>query len=376
MSMPALPLYLPAPTDDGAAIPTVRKRTPESREWHRIHAKKQVRRELKGRRRRAARRRRVGEKPSGFERGRVTATCPSVLALEENFDEVVALISEIRGMSRRRRNERTYVDFRQIREVKPSGALVLAAELDRWNRLPGNRSKFKRADVEEWDPNVRRLLGEMGFFDLLGVSVSDLGQSASEGARYVKFRSGVTVDGKEFDDLRRDDLKPFIDVPNETLLFAAVSEAMTNVVHHAYEGTRGTQDALRRWWLSAAFDAAHGELAILIYDQGLGIPNTVPKNFGDRVLGLFGDADAQLIQAAHNLDRSATGEAHRGFGLQRDVRRYIRDFDGSGTYRVISGKGEYTVQAGKGGIESTRTFRRSLEGTFIEWRLQVNGNAV
>ena len=283
----------------------------------------------------------------------------------------MTLISEIREAGHRQRNERIYIDFRPIREVKPSGALVLAAELDRWNRTPGVQSKFRRADVEKWDPGVRRLLREIGFFDLLSVSTG-LVEESSTGARYVKFRSGVTVDGKEFDDLRQEDLKPFIDVPNETLLFGAVCEAMTNVVHHAYEGVRNTPGVLRRWWLSAAFDARDGELVILIYDQGLGIPNTIPRNFGESVWNLFGDGDAQLIRAAHNLDRSATGEAHRGFGLQRDVRRYIRDFEGRGTYRVISGKGEYTVQAGKDGLESTRTFRRSLQGTFIEWRLHVN----
>ena len=172
--------------------------------------------------------------------------------------------------------------------------------------------------------------------------------------------------------MRAENLQPVIDVPNEELLFAAVSEAMTNVVQHAYTGAEDTPEELKRWWLSAAYDANRGELLILIYDQGIGIPSTIPRKLTERAMALIRREDAQLIRAAHELQRSVTGEAHRGFGLQRDVRRYIQDFDGKGTYRVISGKGEYTVQSGREGPESTRNFQRSLPGTFIEWRLELN----
>ena len=291
--------------------------------------------------------------------------------MESNFDGVMRLIDSIRERSRRRRNEGTYIDFKPVRRVKPSGALVLAAELDRWNRLPKSRRFGNRSDVHAWDPKVRQLLGEMGFFDLLGVSAVPA-EKHEGGPRYVKFRSGTKVDGRTINELSELDLSPFIDVPNTPLLFAAVSEAMTNVVHHAYKG--GHRQGPPRWWLSAAHNAKERELVILMYDQGLGIPSTVPQNFGERVRRIFGDTDAALIRAAHNLGRSETGEAHRGFGLERDVRRYVRDFEGRGTYRVISGKGEYTVQSGERGTETERTFQRSLRGTLIEWRLEVNGH--
>lgn len=349
----------------------MRRPTRRTRQWHRIHAYRQHRQQLKHNRRLKAQRRRRLHRVAGFAGTYETIACPEVLALEDNFDGVVRLIGSIRSRSQRRRNEGTYIDFKPIRTVKPSGALVLAAELDRWNHLPKSRRFGGRSDVHAWHPKVRQLLGDMGFFELLGVSGVPAEEHES-GARYVKFRSGTAVQGQEVHELRELDLSPFIDVPNTPLFFAAVSEAMTNVVHHAYKGQKS--QAPKRWWLSAAHNADEGELVILIYDQGLGIPSTVPQNFGERLRGFVGATDAAMIRAAHYLGRTETGEAHRGFGLERDVRRYVRDFEGRGTYRVISGKGEYTVQSGEGGDETMRSFTRPLRGTLIEWRLEVDGD--
>lgn len=116
---------------------------------------------------------------------------------------MVKLIGAIRAYSDRRRNERIYIDFTPIRTVKPSGALVLAAELDRCNSLPG-RVRFRRADTAKWAPSVRRLLGQMGFFELLGLSHQP--HTATEGTRYIKFRSGTQVDGEAVD--RASDVGP------------------------------------------------------------------------------------------------------------------------------------------------------------------------
>lgn len=249
--------------------------------------------------------------------------------------------------------------------MTPSGALVLAAELDRWNHLP-KPPRFK-ADTGKWAPNVRRLLGQMGFFALL--KLDHVPDTASEGARYVQFRSGTVVDGKEVEDLRQLDLSP-ISVPKAKLLFAAVTEAMTNVVHHAY---KDEDSGPKNWWLSAAHEA--DEVVILIYDQGAGIPKTLPLTLGERLRDLlpegFATHDGKMIEVAHEALRSGTSEEYRGRGLGRDVRRYIEEHDGQGTYRVISGRGEYTVPAGLGAKGSVRSRPKPLRGTLIEWRLKL-----
>ena len=342
----------------------VRKPTREMREWHLIHAARQEKRRLG---KRHPNRKGPGRQVTGMQGTFLTFPCPESLSLEDNFDGVVKLLSDLRYQSERQRNEIVYIDFKPIRELKPSGALVLAAELDRWNRLTLNQSRFKNVDLQQWNVRVRKLLGQMGFFDLLGVPGAELNHADST-VRYVKFRMGTKVDGKALEDLRKLEIEPAIEMPNRQKLFAAVTESMTNVIHHAYSDNTG--QAPSAWWLSAAYDTDKGEVSILIYDQGLGIPKTLPRNFGERLREILPENlmrnDAQMIKAAHELKRTASEESHRGHGLQRDVREYIYGLP-NGRYHVFSGKGEYTVTSGE--EESLRSFSRPLAGTLIEWRI-------
>lgn len=346
----------------------VRRATSATKEWHRIHARNVLRRALrhKSKEEHAKRLRRQRVRIEGQKGSFVRIPCPERLSFEEDYEGVLKLVYAIRNWSSRRRNERLYIDFTPIRTVTPSGALVLAAELDRWNSLP--KAPRFRADTGKWAPNVRRLLGQMGFFELL--KLDHVPDTASEGARYVKFRSGTVVDGGEVEALRELDLSPVVSVPRAKLLFAAVTEAMTNVVHHAYKNDDGGP---KNWWLSAAHEA--DEVVILIYDQGAGIPKTLPLTLGERVRDWLPEGlathDGRMIEVAHKLSRSGTGKSHRGRGLERDVRRYIEEHDGGGMYRVISGRGEYTVPAGLGAAGHVQSRPKPLKGTLIEWRLKL-----
>ena len=355
----------------------VRKPTPKSLKWHRIHIRKLERRKRKRRKRAqraSANRRRSASSSRRFYHHIIP--CPENLSLEENFDGVTKLISDIRERaSSRQRNQSTYIAFENIQCLTPSGALVIAAELDRLNHLPWQRTMTMNSPtVDHWNPRVRRLLNDMGFFDLLRI-LPPSHDSPQSGERYVKFRSGSSVDGEVIDTLRADDLAPHITVPNAKLLFSAVTEAMTNVKHHAYENRPIYDEGPPHWWLSAAYDTHANTLTVMLYDQGHGIPRTLPKTRPEELRSILAghlfDNDARLIEAAHNLRRSTTNDWHRGRGLNRDVRRYIEVFGGRGMYRVISGRGEYTVSSGESRTSNLRTFKNSLEGTFIQWAMQL-----
>ena len=305
-----------------------------------------------------------------------TIKCPPVMSLAENIEGVTKVLTKIRNHSRQQRNERTYIDFKHIREISPGAALVLAAELDRWNHLLHQRNrKLQAIDVDEWDDNVRNLLKDMGFFELLQVKTKSRVEEEISSIKFVKFRTGTRVDGKATEDLRTLDLEPFIgnSVPNKYRLYAAVAEAMTNVVHHAY--TDNLEKNYPNWWLSASHDASKGEVRILLYDQGSGIPATLPNKFKKRLFGIFpkGASDSEMIQLAHDLTQTGTGESHRGHGLQRDVRKYVESVECHSAYRITSLQGEYTWKKEPDGktTESTRSLNHPLRGTLIEWRLTL-----
>ena len=357
----------------------VKKPTRNRKEWNRRHAqglfvrKLAHQRYLKVKHRKENSRRTKGP-PEVKSHFTVSIDCPKIVSLEENFDGVTGLLDQIRQYGNRQRNEKVYINFKKIKEISPGAALVVAAELDRLNHVPYHRGRKLRAvDVEEWDRHVRHRLEDMGFFDLLHVQVRDEAESESSGTKYIRFRSGKQVEGKAIEDLRLLDLEPFFggSLPRRQRLYAAVTEAMTNVIHHAYRDS--AQTPRPNWWLSASHNAQTREIRILLYDQGVGIPTTVPMKFAERVQRMISRTDADMIRVAHELTRTASGEEHRGHGLQRDVRKYVETVDCISAYRVTSLRGQYTWKKGASGHtqESTHNFKRPLPGTLIEWRLTL-----
>ena len=184
-------------------------------EWNRIHARLSNKRRLASKLKlKAPRERRLGaQRPKQLVRGRrvtVEIKCPEDFSLETNFSGVVSTLRQIRDHGSRVRNQGIYIDFRQIRVLSPAAALVLAAELDRWSNIMF-RSRLRAIDVHEWDPEVRSLLADMGFFDLLEVEDAALpGPPRDVDTRYVKFRRGRTAEGEAIDRLRSLDLEPAV----------------------------------------------------------------------------------------------------------------------------------------------------------------------
>ena len=305
-----------------------------------------------------------------------TIKCPPVMSLAENIEGVTKVLTKIRKHSSQQRNEHTYIDFKHIRKISPGAALVLAAELDRWNHLLHKKNrKLQAIDVDDWNDNVRIRLKDMGFFQLLQVKTNSKIEEEDSGIKFMKFRTRAKVDGKAIEDLRTLDLEPFIEnsVPNKHRLYAAIAEAMTNVVHHAYIDKLGK--SYPNWWLSASHDTSKRELRILLYDQGSGIPATLLKKLKKRLFGFIprDASDSEMIRVAHDLTQTGTGESHRGHGLQRDVRKYVELVECHSAYRITSLRGEYTWKKGPDGktTESTRNLNQPLLGTLIEWRLTL-----
>lgn len=362
----------------------MRKPSCDAREWNRIHARESDRRRLTSKRKlKSERRKRSSVGPGrswrstsrSVTRRQGTANewsveCPQDFSLRSNFDAVVDVIHRIRHQSARLRNERTYIDFRQIRQLSPGAALVMAAELDRWNYVrPGKR--LGTVDVDDWDPDIRRLLDDMGFFSLLDVPGRRPADAGSDDQmRYVKFRTGRVADGEAFTLLRTQDLEPIVgEMPRKEHLYAAVTEAMTNVVQHAY----GLGARRPHWWLAGSRNGATGQVSVMIYDQGIGIPETLPRRYSERLRGFLPGDHARMIRAAHDLKRSATDEPHRGHGLERDIRGYLNFLDCQASYRVVSLKGEYTYTRNRDGVEKDelKSHSNSLNGTLIEWNLAL-----
>ncbi|MDE0646026.1 MAG: hypothetical protein OXH84_07320 [Gammaproteobacteria bacterium] len=301
-------------------------------------------------------------------------TCPEQLSLEHDRTGVIDVVRHIRYVSSVP-SKNPYIDFRKIQTVSLSGALILVAELDRWNKLKrSDEDRLNTIDVHEWNSKIRYSLGQMGFFQLLKANYPRDLQMADKAEhfdsfQYVKYRTDSKLDGQAIEEFRRNQLEPVLGtIPSPKHFYGALIEAMTNVDYHAY----GDKVHYPNWWLSAAIDKTTKETRIMLFDQGAGIPKTIPKNFVDAFVSVFGNNHAKLIEAAHTLGLSASKKKNRGIGLQRDVKNYWDIMKKDGSYSVQSLKGEYTLEKMCGVVTETRVenHQSELPGTLIEWRIK------
>lgn len=164
-------------------------------------------------------------------------------------------------------------------------------------------------------------------------------------------------------------------VPNRFGFFDALCEAMSNVVHHAYqdEDPNGLPRIPgNRWWMTADFDLDKHVLRIAFLDQGVGIPARLPRSgLGEALSGILSklgrNDDAARIDAALQYGRSSTGQPGRGKGFH-DMEMFV-DFNNDNWMRVLSGHGECVYRSGR---FEPRRHELAVVGTIIEWSLVLS----
>lgn len=304
---------------------------------------------------------------------------PEILNLSDNFEESVEFFSQIRNISNQKFTHFN-INFKTLKEISASAALVLAAEMDRIKHIRGGRKGFKVLDFNKWDNDIKILLRDMGMYKLLNIanikeSFLHLPSAAEE--RFMKFQTGDKANGD--DSLRLQTIIAHVTgvVPESRYLQKGLTEAMTNVSNHAYPDDYLSKNLFKKkqWWMSASFNGVTQKLTILFYDQGIGIPESLPRKASEsfmKIITLFADDDGKMIEAAIERGRSRTDESHRGNGLE-DIKNYISNQNiENGYFKIYSGRGEYHYKK-TGDENSENTARRSqkLQGTLIEWQVCI-----
>jgi hypothetical protein len=310
--------------------------------------------------------------------GYATFIPPKLFSLSKNFSETLAFIYDFKMHFSRRKplmcedgiSRRTYAEFAEIESIEPGAGLVLAAEIHRYSQTrPG---KIQVHD-HQWNAGVRDYFVDAGLFELLSIDPHDIEPRGSPGSRKtLRYQSGLKSNGNDVKALRQR-LQDLAGQPvgGRILVYNAIAEALKNVEHAYPRWFRSwPYTSSRRWWTSGFWDPSSKTVGLQLYDQGAGIPRTLPRQTQFRKLLKILDPernDSGLIAAAMEYGRTSTGQSGRGKGLA-EMADWIES-SGSGFLRILSGRGEVTYKPG--GAISKREYDATFDGTLVQWELSL-----
>lgn len=302
---------------------------------------------------------------------------PEVFSFHENFEQTQSILNEIIEYGLKRKIPLD-IRFDKVKHLDPSATLALAAEIYRCRKL----RVFRRGEFVTGNyptaPNVHAHLSEVGFFSLLKIAdrpICEMPEKIDRQPVFLRFVTSNRVEPAGVDHFVSIIENYVLDLNKAARgrLVGAIKEAMGNVDEHAYKRPSPVQTMNKRWYMSARVDIDKHEVMVILYDQGIGIPQTLDPDLIETVratLNLQTDlslhvSDGFTIKLATELWRTGTGQRGRGRGF-RDMKKFV-DICADGELRVLSNRGRYTYVAGN---EEFSTHKESISGTVIEWRFR------
>lgn len=268
------------------------------------------------------------------------------------------------------------MDLVSLKELSLPVAIVLAAEFHRWS-LKRKRRLHARSSTK-WAPEVRALLSELGVFELLGTRNVAPDEVTEDDLILTSIKSGERHDGGKIDELQSEFTRSLEGFTRRPQLYEGLSEAVENAISHAYPADYEPKHpfAGHRWWGASSLNLSEQRLRFFIFDQGAGIPFTLPKGaLWEQLVPLLAtltgglvSEDAPMLKAAFEVGRTRTGMSHRGLGLQKMADVVIGR--PGGYLRIISGKAEIRIE--HDGRIASSGLPEHIGGTLIEWSLPAD----
>lgn len=257
------------------------------------------------------------------------------------------------------------LDFSGVEKIYSNGGLLFLAELRRVKRHTPRPVTF--ACIYPSNNKVSQVLEQIGVFHLIGANPGVVPKD--DDVVNWRFAHGSKVEGETYEDVLAD-YDGEIAVELQERLYTGITEAMTNVVNHAYDLPRedgiGITQA-REWWMFS--QSKDQRLTVVFADLGAGIPRTLPlkrPTLWQRVLRLAKRTDSKTIAMAIQDSMSRTELEHRGKGLGQIVRAV--ESEPEGEMAIMSNFGAVTFRSGQ---QKAHDYRDSIMGTLRYWTLPL-----
>lgn len=305
---------------------------------------------------------------------------PADFSFVTNYEETLAFILDFRKYFFNRQKVKSpdgimrwfLADFAQIRQLDAGAGLVLAAEIDRYTK---SRRTPPTVLDETWYEDTQRFFADAGLFELLKIDPRGIVTKAPEHPRRktLPLRAGMVKNGVIAREIR-DQIEELSGrkFSQRPMAYTAIAEALANIGHAYPSWFRSWPwKPSRRWWSLGFWDPDKNTVGLQLYDQGAGIPATLPRqDYWPRLLrSLEPERKASgLIRAGLEFGRTSTNVPGRGKGMA-EMADWI-EYSGSGFLRILSGGGEVTYRPG--GSVIRRDFDAPFCGTLIEWEIALD----
>ncbi len=294
---------------------------------------------------------------------------PEIFAITANLSErgyVLQFLEKLRAACRTKRKIK--LNFSKTAKMYTCGTLLFYSEIRNLHNSMDNVPCIRMEPSKNM--KVMQVMKQIGLLSLLNFR-NTIRTSYDDVVKW-KFTTGNNVDGSEYENILKH-LDAALDERIQKDLFKAFSEAMTNTHQHAYIDERPEGPVFKSnesWW---SFSQVKDDILHVVFcDLGIGIPGSLPtaqpgwfltiqKMFPD------GQDDGKVIREALSISKTRTGLEHRGKGLGQ-LFAAIKDID-AGYFSILSRRGGYLFEGGK---ERTRTYKESIGGTLIEWKLPLD----
>lgn len=265
--------------------------------------------------------------------------------------------------------EKILFDFRNTTRFVADATLLFTAEVSRAACLYNGRLVYKCLPPKNY--KATQVMQQIGLLRLFRTHSRI--EPVDDDVIKWRYATGQGAAGEKYDDI----LGGYEGVIAEALsskLFTGLTEAMTNVHHHAYIVRRKDQlmydESYKPWWMFS--QERNGRLNVLFCDLGVGIPETIPLTrvelFKKLVtLGLAG-SDSSIIEKTIEDSRTRTKKSYRGKGLSQIVET-LSAYENSNVL-IYSNSGAVRISGSK--VQRT-DYAESIMGTLIAWSVPLTG---
>lgn len=290
---------------------------------------------------------------------------PDNFSLVNNAVEVVEFFSRVFSVIYEcEKNDRLFFDLSKIKRATVDAIMYFIAIINNVKRLrafsincSGNMPK---------ELSARDLFQKVGFYNY--VNKTSFLKETRDPER-IKIIQGGEINGEL--------ASTICDFVNEKMgsnsiiatkrLYPMLIELMANVTQHAYRDKSGKM--LPKWYIYV--ENRDEDIVFVFLDTGAGIPNTIRKNWAERILKLFGGDrdDATYIEASLKGEfRTETKQDHRGKGLPEIYNAVKNKKNRMYELFIISGSGKCRISHDN--IIEKEYINGSFDGSMFVWNFR------